>query len=503
MKKIAVLPLDERPCNYAFNQRLVKGMPYEVKVPSLDILGDKKQKGNLTAIKKWLKDVASEVDGMVIAVDTLVYGGIVPSRLHHDDTKTLLERLNVLREIKEQYPKIKLYAYNLIMRNPKYSSSEEEPDYYETCGREIHLYGIYDHKQALGILTKEEESHFNQIKETIDHESLNDYLVRREKNIEVNIAFLDLVKEGIIEFGIVPQDDSSPYGLTATDQIKVRKHIKDNNIELTCYMYPGADEVTNTLLARMVNEYEGKKPLVYLYYASVTGGMQIPLYEDRLLNETIKYQVLAAGGMLVSSLKDADLVLLVNVPSSHMVEANNQHVASLEYDAFRNLIEYVEQANYAVELGKKVIIADVAYANGGDLNLLKLLRQKDLLMKISAYAGWNTSSNTLGTCIPQGMFDFLYPNRKENLDFLGLRYVEDFGYCSVVRSQIAKTLVMPNHYFLLDGKRGKVVNEIKEALENFIEKELNGKYTFKINDIYSPWNRMFETGLDVSVDENK
>lgn len=503
MKKIAVLPLDERPCNYAFNQLLVKGMPYEVKVPSMDILGDKKIKGNLTAINQWLRDVASDVDGMIIAVDTLVYGGIVPSRLHRDDTSLLLDRLNVLRTIKESNPSLKLYAYSLIMRNPKYSSSEEEPDYYETCGREIHLYGVYDHKNELGILTEEEKMHFEEIKKTIDQASLTDYLERREKNIVVNLAFLDLVKEGIIEFGIVPQDDSSPYGLTATDQIKVRKKIKDNNIELDCYMYPGADEVTNTLLARMINQYEGKKPLIYLAYASITGGMQIPLYEDRLLNETIKYQVLAACGMIVSSLKDSDLVLLVNVPASHMRETNHQHIASLEYDAFRNLIEYVEQANYAIELGKKVIIADVAYANGGDLNLLKLLRQKDLLMKISAYAGWNTSSNTLGTCIPQGMFDYLYPNRKENLDFLGLRYVEDFGYCSVVRSKVSKTLSLPNHYFLLDGKKGNVVNQIKEELQTFINDQLNGRYTITINDVYSPWNRMFETGLDVTVNENK
>ncbi|HBT59503.1 MAG TPA: hypothetical protein DEA45_01610, partial [Acholeplasmataceae bacterium] len=152
---------------------------------------------------------------------------------------------------------------------------------------------------------------------------------------------------------------------------------------------------------------------------------------------------------------------------------------------------------------KKVIIADVAYANGGDLNLLKLLRQKDLLMKISAYAGWNTSSNTLGTCIPQGMFDYLYPNRKENLDFLGLRYVEDFGYCSVVRSKVSQTLSLPNHYFLLDGKKGNVVNQIKEELQTFINDQLNGRFTITINDIYSPWNRMFETGLDVTVNENK
>ena len=121
-----------------------------------------------------------------------------------------------------------------------------------------------------------------------------------------------------IDFGIVPQDDSSPYGLTATDQILVRKGIKDLNIELSCYMYPGADEVTNTLLARMINKDKKVKPKFYVYYASVTGGQQIPLYEDRLLNETIKYQILAAGGTIVSSISESDILLLVNVPSGNI-----------------------------------------------------------------------------------------------------------------------------------------------------------------------------------------
>lgn len=500
MKKIAVLPLDERPCNYIFNQYLIQGTPYEILTPPLDILGDKKKKGDLVAIKDWLLDTAKQVDGIICAVDTLVYGGIVPSRLHMDDEHTLITRLNVLREIKAAYPNIQLYAYNLIMRNPKYSSSEEEPDYYGECGREIHLYGVYEHKKTLGLLNEIENEQLEHIHHTIQTDALNDYLSRRSKNIAVNKAFLKLVFDKIIDFGIIPQDDSSPYGLTATDQKIIREDIKNLNLELSCYMYPGADEVTNTLLARMINKSENQRPLVYLEYASATGGYQIPLYEDRMLSESIKYQVLAAGGLIVSSFTEADLLLLVNVPSSNMKESNKQSEASLEYDVFRNLVAFVEMIDYGIKLNKKVIVADVAYANGGDLNLLKLMRQKGVLMKVSAYAGWNTSSNTLGTCIPQGMLDYLYPNRQENLNFLGLRYIEDMGYCSVIRKQVSEHLVMPNHYFLLDGKRGNVVNQIKDGLDKFIKEQLHIEgFSFVIKDIYSPWNRMFEIGLEVEV----
>ncbi len=501
MKKILILPLDERPCNYTFNQLLVKETDYEAIVPPLSILGDKKKAGDVNKIAAWLLSAAKKADGAILALDTLVYGGIVPSRLYHDEVDVLLERLNLVKEIKRINPSLKIYAYNLIMRNPSYASSEEEPDYYETWGYDIHRYGVITHKQDLHNASKEELVELAEINARLPREFLNDYIERRDKNILVNQAFLSLIAEGYIEFGIVPQDDSSPYGLTALDQIMVRKTIEDLNIELKVYMYPGADEVTNTLLARMINEDHHFTPRVYVKYSSVGAGKIIPLYEDRYLNETIKYQILAAGAMPCTSEVEADIILMVNAPSEHMQEANHFEKRGISYDSFRTLIEYVEYSAYAIDvLNKSVVIADVAYANGGDRQLLKLLKQKGLLYRIAGYAGWNTSSNTLGTCIAQGMINHLYPNRKAHLDFLALRYVEDVGYCSFVRSMIAETLPAGTHYYLLDGKRGKVVSQIKEKLEVFTEKHLTVEgFKIKITDIYSPWNRMFETGLTVEV----
>lgn len=501
MKKIIIIPLDERPCNYNFNQLMTKGMPYEIVAPPLSIMGNKKTPGNMEEIIEWLKKEAINASGVVVALDTILYGGIVPSRLHYDSKEILLKRLNVLREIKEINPSIVIYAYQLLMRNPAYSSSDEEPDYYGKFGREIHLSGVYNHKEDLGIITNEEKEHLLEIEKILPKEYLNDYIERRLINSEMNNEFLNLVSDNIVEFGIIPQDDSSPYGLTAVDQIKIRKTIEDKDLELKVYMYPGADEVTNTLLSKLILKFENKKPTVYLKYSSVGDGKIIPLYEDRYVSETIKYQVLAAGGIIVDDLKNADLVLMVNTPPENMREAASIKRRTIEYDSFRNLVEFIEFANYAIEtLNKPVIIGDIAYANGGDLHLFKLLKQKGLLYKIAAYAGWNTSSNTLGTAIPQGIFDWLYPNRIENIDFLASRYIEDVGYCSIVRANVQKSLKEPNSYFLIDGVRGDVVEQIKNELNSFIKDNLvEGKISPKIVDIYSPWNRMFETGVLVKV----
>ena len=500
-KKIIVIPLDERPCNYDFNIFMSRETPYEILSPPRSLMGNKKIPGQCNLIIDWLKKEAKDAQGLIVSLDTLLYGGIVPSRLHNHSIDELKAKLEVLRQIKKENEKLVIYGFQLLMRNPKYSSSEEEPDYYAEYGREIHLFGVYQHKKELGIITKKELQSLKKLEAYIPKMYLDDYLSRRNKNTLMNEYFINLVRDEIIDFALIPQDDSSPYGFTAIDQFKTRKMIEDKNLETKIYMYPGADEVANTLLSRLILSLENKKPLVYLKYSSVNAASIIPLYEDRYLGETIKYQVLAAGGLLIDDLQNADIVLLVNAPSTNMKEAKDIHHRTIEYDSFRTLIEFVEFTDYAIEiLNKPVILADVAYANGGDYHLFKLLKQKNLLFRLSAYAGWNTSSNSLGTAIPQGVLAWLYPDRQANLDFLGLRYVEDIGYCSLVRSKVSKMLKPPLDYYNLDGCKGSVVTSIKKELDNFIHKNF---ITLKpvITNIYSPWNRMFEIGLNIKVEK--
>jgi hypothetical protein len=505
MKKIVVIPLDERPCNYNFNHMLALGTDYQVVVPPMEIMGDKKEIGQVEKIWDFMKEEIKDAHGVIISIDTLLYSGIIPSRLHSYNETDLKAKLSQLQALKEINPDLTIYAFSLIMRNPSYSSNEEEPDYYADWGREIHRFGYINHKHEIGIATESELNELKSINERLPKEYLTDYLDRRAINLKVNQKVLELVKENLIDFAIIPQDDSSPYGLTAKDQKIVRQSIEDLEIGLKVYMYPGADEVANTLLARMINVDLNKRPLVYIKYTSIGSGSIIPLYEDRLLNETLKYHILAANGLVATSVYEADLILIVNAPPSHMIEASNANRRGIEYDAFRNLIEVVEYADYAIHtLHKPVVVGDVAYANGGDLQLVQLLSQKGLLFKLAGYAGWNTSSNTLGTCIPQGMIYLHYGERKEHLDFLALRYTEDVGYCSHVRGLVAKNHLskMGFNSRQVDGQRGSVSQLVKSQLDLFNEKFIkDDQFSLKITDCYMPWRRMFEVGLKVEVVE--
>ena len=76
MKKIVLLPLDERPCNFDYPHRMPK-TECTLLLPPKEIMGNKKKAGDTEQIVRWLLDNVAEADAMILSLDTLLYGGIV------------------------------------------------------------------------------------------------------------------------------------------------------------------------------------------------------------------------------------------------------------------------------------------------------------------------------------------------------------------------------------------------------------------------------------------
>jgi len=210
--------------------------------------------------------------------------------------------------------------------------------------------------------------------------------------------------------------------------------------------------------------------------------------------------------LVATSLSDADMVLLINSPGETMMEANVQKDKNISYNLYRNITELVEFGDFVMtKLNKPVVLADIAFANGADLKLIKLLKSKKMLLNLAGYAGWNTSSNTLGTCIAQGMISLIYGNNQKHREFLALRFVEDAGYCGFTRKYVSDnyTEKMGFNWFHVDGETGEISKLVKTTLEKYISENLNyDNYKIIIEDCYMPWNRMFEVGLKVRINES-
>ena len=497
MKKIVMIPLDERPCNYKYPSLLPKE-DYEIILPSKDIMCSHKQGANFEKLKVWLLDNVKDADAVIISLDTLIFGGLVPSRLHHFSLFELIQRLDVIKEIKEINPKALMLGFELIMRCPSYSSDAEEPHYYAKYGKEIHRLGELTHLEKLGKVSDKELKELELLKKFIDKESLDDYLNRRDTNLNVLLNTLNLVKEGYFDYFVVPQDDASVYGYTALDQIKVREVIKSNYLHDIVSMYPSADDTGLSLIGYAVSYLNNYKPRIYVKYSSPKAPLCIPWFEDRPQDETIKYQILSVNGVRVTTISEADIVLCVNMVEK-MLDKDNPDFNRV-YEIERDLDEFISYIKYAKSLGKVVAIADTAFCNGSDPELICALSRNNLLLDIDTYAGWNTSSNTMGTTLSSAVLYYFGRDEESRIKFLIYRYYEDYGYMVKTRSDVTNN-ILPRfglNYFDLKNENeiiSKVVTEnVNESINNDLP--ILKKYVKDIKCVM-PWNRMFETDLTI------
>ncbi len=492
--KLVYIPLDERPCNYYFAQRIAEGSPIEIKSPPRELLGYKKMPADICALEKFLLDSAAEADGFVLSLDMLLYGGILPSRLHHTSEEELTERLSVIEKVKAINPKAKIYAFALIMRCPRYSSSDEEPDYYEYCGEQIFRTGQVKHKRELGMMDEAEAERLLSEYAAVTGEHLFDFEHRREINRKMLIKMIKMLGK-TIDFLVIPQDDSAEFGYTSMDREAIKKVIKEGLSDVA--MYPGADEVGMTLLARAACEYMGVSPRIECIYAHENNPNLIPLYEDRPLGKTLPHQIGSAGGIQVAEGEESDICLYLNYPAFEHREVFEE--PSEGYFA-RNLPLFCDKIAASVAQGRVTALADGAYCNGGDKELLKMLQEKIPLLSLSAYAGWNTSSNTLGTVICQAIFVFLFGDSHHKKRFLAERVCEDVGYCGHVRGFVTNHLLpsLGYNYFDAGEEDGKVACLVRQELEKFINEYFPSLWEqYQISVCRLPWRRMFEVDLSL------
>lgn len=133
---------------------------------------------------------------------------------------------------------------------------------------------------------------------------------------------------------------------------------------------------------------------------------------------------------------------------------------------------------------------------------IKILASENLLLKIHAYAGWNTSSNTIGTALCQSCLYGVTGDDVTNKIFLLHRYYEDVGYMAYARSFVTETILPPLnlHYRNAGGKTGVVSKAVETEITNYMAKNYPeiAKFVEKVN-VIMPWARMFEAYVSLDI----
>jgi hypothetical protein len=550
MPTVAILPMDDRPVNYDYPRTLGRAASLRVLLPPRDWLGSPWRASRHDDLTAWLVQAAREADAVIVAIDTLAYGGLIPSRTSNEPTGAVLARLGVLRAIKAANPGRPILASSVVLRICRSNSSEEERPYWATYGSRMFRLSYLEHKGELGEASPAEAGERDALRSQIPGGVYDDYRRGRARNHDVNRAMLDWLAEGVVDYLLLPQDDTADFGWNIAEARRLQHLIRSRGLSDRAITYPGADEVGCLLLASYACRRAGFSPKVWPRYSAVAAPSVVTAYEDRPIHELLKAHLAPLGGCVADSPAEADLSLFLNAPVFQQGNGDSQWAIAQGLEAVRARMpaayhswlddftgtagfratrremesphrspeEFVRALLVALASGRPVALADVAFVNAADLILGDLLRRHPPVVRLAAFGGWNTAGNTLGTVLAQAVIFVLAgrgpvtrDQRAAQLEFLFLRLLEDDSYQGRVRSRcIFEDLpamgISPTMERLPDDRLAAVEDRVREHLSRAAA-ELRDLFIrsgavrdVRVGRIHLPWRRLFEVGFDVEVD---
>jgi hypothetical protein len=178
MTRLAVLPMDDRPVNYDYPRYLARAAGWELLQPPREWLGNPWRASRHTDLVDWLVRTAPQADGIILSLDTLAYGGLIPSRTSAEPTEAVLDRLGILRGLKAARPQQLILASSVILRISRANSSEEEKPYWATCGSRMFRLSYLEHKAEVGDASPDEIVEQERTRAQIPTEVYYDYRFR-------------------------------------------------------------------------------------------------------------------------------------------------------------------------------------------------------------------------------------------------------------------------------------------------------------------------------------
>ena len=470
MNNIALIPIDNRPVCYQLPQQILDlDKNYNLYLPDINLLGDLNKNANYDELLNWLETLKN-IDILVICLDTIAYGGLIPSRKSTDTFEAIKSRIDKLFEIINN-KKLTVYAFSSIMRISNNNYNEEEKEYWAQYGKRIIEYSNNMHKMEKNC-AGENMLACNCAATRVPNDILDDYLKTRKRNFEINQYYIELVKQGKINTLVFSKDDCSEYGLNVKEAEELSKlsETMDNVLVKT-----GADEIPLTLLSLAINKKKQIKIApVYINPDSID---KISKYEDISVKKSVESQIEIAGGV-VSDIDNCDMALLIN----NFKNEQGELVMNIHEPLFSGTLELPD---------KPYFIADILNANGSDNNFIEELFKPNNLKDFYGYAAWNTTGNTLGSALACALtyYDAKKPSETAFQTLQITRFLDDWAYQANVRGQIR------NNYENLSNTvvKKKMQDFEKVVLNKFSIKKMNIEYKF-------PWNRFFEIEVCIKND---
>lgn len=442
--KIGFVPLDDRPCTREFAAAVARIAGEDLTMPPAPLLGHFLTPGSPEGIIAWLREIGPELDVLVTSIDMLAYGGLIASRSPEPEYNVARERVTALTSIKNAKPRLRILAFNVLMRISVTCFDAASARHWEMVQR----LNILEDKASLGLCSEAELAEKDRLLVDVPVEVLAQYRRARARNHAVNLFCLDLVSAGVIDFLSFCQEDAHVFGPHRAEQEALRDWVRRLGLSDRVEIYAGTDEAGMLLVARAINERRGLVPRFGFLYVPPGAERNVAVFEDRPIEENIRLQVSVARGEVAAPgtpLRELDCLCLVNCPRSPDAEGRSegdrralmtgvmgsppgpapsgQATATQTYGCGRPPAAGAAgpqpqppppdgvppsgdedscafgQLRDAIRAGVPAGVLDIARPNGADRAFIaELLNQVDVAA-LAAYSAWNTAGNSIGTVV--------------------------------------------------------------------------------------------------------
>ena len=440
--KILLLPLDSRPPCRKFVIDAGRIIHREIITPPADIQDYYTQPGDTKALRNWLADNIDGCEAAIISVDQLLYGGLLSAREGGKTQSDIDEMLSFLAALHNEHPDVPLYVFNILPRitPPASIDGYEDRKNLTKYSRLTDEFASFDSSLDYAQLL--------QLEEKIAPEIRDKYCSAYTQNTQLNKQLSQMAADGIIARLVIGQDDSEDFGLPNMEKRQIQRYLEASGIsEDKVFLTHGADEAALSMLASIATEKAGQKPKFYLAYNDEAARTTLMPYMAATAAVTAAEKVRLVHGEITDDIEAADFILFISCTDEKNLSARKKSAAEIS--------SYLQQ-------GKKVALVDLSRHFSASETVFPFLCQANVpLHQLSAYAGWNTASNSLGTAVSEAVCleaGLQLSTDKEsalqaiaaNLVFLDNRYLEDYYYLKDIISCVDNSLKKAGYHNVYD-----------------------------------------------------
>lgn len=505
--KVLLIPLDSRPPCVQYVEQLARLAEIQLILPPAELLDNYNQPAQQKALRNWLSNAITEADAAIISTDMLIHGGLLASRNSRGTPQDITETMDLLQQLHAANPHIKLYAFSIIPRL-LLADNHNNGDYQKLVLKYSVLkdqVSSFENPLDIKMLTNLEKK--------IPADILENYLALYQQNTQVNLKLVDLADKNVLAGLVLGQDDGQPFGLPNMEKQRLAHYVEQKeNLGNKVFITRGTDEVALTLLGRHANLINQYRPRIYVAYSQPSVAEMVMPFMPHSILQTVHEKIALVNGVTVSNLEDADFVLYIHAGSRKITQSTLTSAA-------KDITNLIRQ-------GYKIALVDLSesyYAN--ETVLPHLIKANADLTKLAAYAGWNTTSNSIGTAVTQGALFVGALQRADEtnwlslyttqLTFLSERFVDDWYYQkdvqSVVNNELRAVKADPYNLGQYHGKTNELIGRmLDDRAQHFFRQNLayrpivffssTGKQDYRLTALHIktqlPWDRTFEVKLE-------